>query len=94
MAVQSDIFNALQIAFLKRFGEPQRLALPADETVYISLRPNGQRIRAVSGCAWITCNGKDILLERGQETRLPRRGDVVLISTIGATTSTVEISHP
>lgn len=93
MAVQSDIFSVLHNLFLKRFSQPQRFALSADETTHLSIRPTGQRIRTVSGCAWITCNGKDILLEPGQQTRLPHRGDVVLISTLGSTVSTVEISR-
>ena len=93
MAVQSVIFSALQTTFLKRFGQAQRVTLSADETIHISLRPTGQRIRALSGCAWVTCNGRDILLEPGQEIRLPRRGDVALISTIGQVTTIIEFSR-
>lgn len=41
-----------------------------------------QTVRVVSGCAWITLDGEDILLEPGQQASLGC-GDDALISALG-----------
>jgi len=72
---------------------PKRHMLPADPAAYMSLTPKGQIIRVLSGYAWVTCHGLDILLKPGQELRLPRKGDAVVISAVGSATLIFEISH-
>lgn len=72
--IRVDVFRMVEVAFLKRRGEPQIFTLPAGSATHLAVRPAGQRNRILSGCAWITWNGKDILLETGQQTQLPRWG--------------------
>jgi len=91
MAVRLDIFRVLQVPFLKRATEPMRVTLATDPAKYMSMRPTGQIIQILSGHAWITCNGKDILLDAGQQSRLPIGGDAVIISAIGPAGVTFEI---
>jgi len=57
----------------------------------MTLRPSGQVIRVAAGRAWITCHGLDIVLQPGQQTRLPARGEVVNISRIGSAALTFEV---
>ena len=83
MAARLGIFSILQGSILKRTTKPMRVTLVKDPAKCMSMCPTGQIIQILSGQAWITCNGKDILLEPGQQTRLPLRGDAIIISAIG-----------
>jgi hypothetical protein len=58
-----------------------RIVLLAGETLRI---PGTQTsIRALSGTAWITREGKDILLSSGEQKDLPAARDCTVISAIG-----------
>lgn len=94
MATRQGILSALQGAFMKRAPEPRQIVLAAKADTIVCIRPQGQRIRIVSGHAWITSTGKDILLEAGQQALLPRTGDAVIISGVGAAPLIFEVIHP
>ena len=91
MAIRSGNFNALQKTFLKQSLKAIRFKLPMSERRYMSIRQNGQHIRILSGDAWIICNGKDILLEAGQEMQLPRDRRETIISAIDTPIVSFEI---
>ena len=86
MAHQLGIFSALY-----RPVSPLRITFAPGPMACMSLRPAGQTIRIASGRAWITCNSVDIVLDSGQQTRLPMSGDAVNISAIGPAALTFEI---
>jgi len=58
-----------------------RLVLLPGETLRIPGAP--ARIRALSGTAWITRDGHDMLLAAGEARELPASRDCAVISAIG-----------
>jgi hypothetical protein len=93
MTTQLGILSVLRLSFLKRSLEPRQFTLPTDKASYMAIRPTGQLIRVLSGRAWITFDGDDILLEPGKQMLLPRNRFAAIISTIGSETLTFEISR-
>ena len=93
MAIRSGIFYALQETLLKQSLKATCFKLPTHEATYMCIRPNGQIVQVLSGNAWITCNGEDILLEAGQETQLPHDQSEAIISAIGSASVTFEITQ-
>lgn len=50
-----------------------------------------QRIQIVSGCAWLTLAGQDIILPRGEKISVDPAKDFALISALGQTPLIFEI---
>lgn len=55
------------------------------------LHPIPAAIVVIEGCAWVSWNGEDILLNRGEGLQFSRHGDDPLISAVGATALTFEM---
>ncbi len=92
MTARLGILSGLPVSFQKRSLRPRQFTLPADHVTHLSICPTGQSIRILTGCAWITCHGTDILLEAGQQLLLPGNSDAAVISAIGSATVTLEIT--
>jgi hypothetical protein len=66
-----------------------RLVLLKDEVLAI---PEGYRsLRVRSGQAWVTVDGSDLMLRRGQEAGLERGAHKAVVSTLGALPAVVEL---
>lgn len=67
-----------------------RLLLRSGETCRIGR--GFRRVRVLSGSAWITCNGQDILVPSGECGKLPEpRRDWPVMSSIGGEPLAVEL---
>jgi hypothetical protein len=51
-----------------------------------------QGLRVRSGRAWVTLNGRDLVLKRGEELALEMRHDAVIVSALGHVPLIVELS--
>lgn len=51
-------------------------------------------VRVVSGEAWVTANGEDFVLQRGQEATLPAGAHEALITALGSHPLTYEMCWP
>jgi hypothetical protein len=73
-------------------GASTQLTLVGSETYRLSERR--QTIRVLSGTAWITIEGKDVILGRGQQMALNvRRGDFSVLSGIQRSSLVVELKE-
>jgi hypothetical protein len=52
---------------------------------------NGRALRAVSGKAWVTHGGRDIILTGGQRAMLAANGDFALVSPLGRQPLVLEV---
>ena len=68
-------------AFSRKSAAGAQLALELDEVHRLNPVPPG--IRVLSGVAWITRRGEDIVLDQGQEIRFSPRRDDPVISAVG-----------
>ena len=72
---------------VKTSAVPSKLRQP--QGIYLkrgnvhSIRRESQVVRVLSGCAWITFDGQDVFLKRGEKTCLPPGEDTALISAMG-----------
>jgi hypothetical protein len=70
--------------------EPQvRLMLLQGEVQRVKSNYRGLRVR--SGQAWVTVNGRDLVLKRCEELALNMRHDAPVISALGRTPLVVEL---
>jgi HSP20 family molecular chaperone IbpA len=71
-------------------GTSTKLTLVGNETYRLGVKR--QTIRVLSGTAWITIDGKDVILSRGQQMALNvRRGDFSVLSGIHGASLEVEL---
>jgi hypothetical protein len=56
------------------------------------LSPSDQAVRVVSGRAWLTHAGEDIVLTRGEQATFPRQTDSVVITAVGKRPLVLEIA--
>jgi hypothetical protein len=68
-----------------------QLALEPGEVHLLNPVPPGVRI--LSGTAWMTWKGEDIVLDQGQQIRFSSGGDKPMISPVGSQTLVVEMLH-
>ncbi len=57
-----------------------RLALAPGEVLRMDRAR--RHVRVLSGTAWITCSGRDVIVETNQEVELPKRGRCALVSAL------------
>ncbi len=83
------LFQGVERASAETAPSTLRLVLLPGETLRL---PGAQvRIRALSGTAWITRQGKDILLTAGEARELPAARDCTVISAIGTEARSFEV---
>lgn len=70
---------------------PLRLTLLPEEQLRLPPRP--QRLRVLSGTAWLSYAGKDHILEGGASFRLPPRRRDAILSATGAGELRLEIAE-
>jgi hypothetical protein len=68
-----------QVRVLLLSGEIQRV------------EPNYRGLRVRSGRAWITVDGRDVVLKRGEEIALELRHDAAVVSALGHTPLVIEL---
>lgn len=66
-----------------------RVVLMGRETYRVTPGHRGVRVR--SGRAWITLNGRDHVLKRGEKIALQAKGDFALVSSAGCTPVVIEL---
>jgi hypothetical protein len=66
-----------------------RLTLLKGEVLRLKPLPAG--ICVIAGCAWVTWNGRDILLNHGEGTQFTHGGDDPMVSVVGGTCVTIEM---
>ncbi len=66
-----------------------RVMLMGRETYRVTADQRGLRVR--SGRAWITLNGRDVVLKRGEEIALPAKRDSVVVSAAGRAPVVIEL---
>jgi hypothetical protein len=66
-----------------------RMVLMGRETYRVTQSHRGLRVR--SGRAWITLNGRDHVLKRGEEIALQTKGDYAVVSSAGRTPVVIEL---
>lgn len=75
------------VAFTKLFHEPinplttAQLTLKKNEVVRVPLA--AQKVQILSGTAWITVAGEDIILQAGEKAALPSQQDFAVLSALG-----------
>jgi hypothetical protein len=88
-----DVMKAMESMFSSRniAASPvlMRLMLCAGE-VY-RLPQAGEQLRVVSGQAWLTAQGRDVVLSAGDEVILPASVEAALISPIDHTALVLEV---
>ncbi len=78
MSVQAS--NAgIQVRVMLLRGEVQRVA------------SNYRGLRVRSGRAWVTLNGRDLVLKRGEEVALETRHDAAVVSSLGHAPLVIEL---
>jgi hypothetical protein len=83
------LFQGVERANAATAPSPLRLVLLPGETLRL---PGAQAsFRALSGTAWITRDGKDILLTSGEQRELPAARDHTVISAIGTEALLLEV---
>jgi hypothetical protein len=55
------------------------------------VKPDYRGLRVRSGRAWVTMNGRDLVLKRGEEIALEKRRDAVVVSSLGQVPVVVEL---
>ncbi|MBX3065699.1 MAG: DUF2917 domain-containing protein [Anaerolineae bacterium] len=70
---------------------PIRLMLSQRESISVQLRAGHDLVRVVSGCAWISHEGKDFVLKAGEQEQLYRGRFDTLITALGKRTLVVEL---
>ncbi len=68
---------------------PMRVMLLAGEVQRVESNYRGLRVR--SGRAWVTVNGRDIVLKRGEEIALEMRHEAAVVSALGHAPLVVEL---
>ncbi len=66
-----------------------RVVLLPGEVLRIPRR--ARRLEVAAGAVWITCVGRDLVLERGQGTRLARHVDCAVASALGTRLAVLEL---
>ncbi len=51
----------------------------------------GERVRVISGQAWLTMQGRDVVLQAGEVVTLPASAEAALISPVDHTALVVEV---
>ncbi|HEY9671068.1 MAG TPA: DUF2917 domain-containing protein, partial [Waterburya sp.] len=74
------------LAFNKLFHEPKsliqtQLTLKKNEVIRVPLA--AQKVQVLSGTAWITVAGEDILLQAGEKAALPSQRNFAVLSALG-----------
>ncbi len=70
-------------------GIQMRVMLLAGEVHRVRSNYRGLRIR--SGQAWVTVNGRDLVLKRGEEVALEKRHDAAVVSALGRAPLVIEL---
>ncbi len=70
-------------------GIQMRVMLLTGEVHRVRSNYRGLRIR--SGQAWITVNGRDLVLKRGEEVALEKRHDAAVVSALGYAPLVIEL---
>jgi len=87
---QNGFFRQTLAAFGQRLIEwGTQLTLEAGEARRLNPLPPG--IRILSGRAWLSWKGKDIVLNQGQEYRFQPGGDEPVISSVGRHKIVIEV---
>ena len=68
---------------------PMRVMLLRGEVQRIEANYRGLRVR--SGRAWVTLNGNDLVLKRGQEIVLEAKDDFAVVSALGCVPLVIEL---
>ncbi len=55
------------------------------------VKPNYRGLRIRSGQAWVTVNGYDLVLKRGEEVALEKRHDDAVVSSLGHAPLVIEL---
>ncbi len=55
------------------------------------VRSNYRGLRIRSGQAWVTVNGRDLVLKRGEEVALEKRRDATVVSALGHAPLVIEL---
>lgn len=72
-------------------GSPIRFMLSQRESISVQLRAGHDCVRVISGCAWISHEGKDFVLKAGEQEQLYRGRFDTLITTLGKRTLVIEL---
>lgn len=78
--------------FSRKVAGGARLALEFGEVH--RLNPVPSAIRILSGIAWLTWKGEDIVLNAGQAVAFTQNGYSPVISSVGKHTLVIEMLHP
>ena len=70
-------------------GIEMRVMLLRGEVQRVKSNYRGLRVR--SGRAWVTMNGRDLVLKRGEEVALERRHDAAVVSALGHAPLVIEL---
>ncbi len=68
---------------------PMRMMLLKGEVQRVKSSYRGLRVRA--GQAWVTMNGRDLVLKRGEEMVLDRAQDAAVVSSLGHAPLVIEL---
>lgn len=79
----------VQAASKSRSAPPLRVTLLYEEV--LRLPRSSRRLHVVSGIAWVSAQGKDCLLHRGESFLLPKSGYEAVISATGHETLFFEV---
>jgi hypothetical protein len=70
-------------------GIQMRVVLLKGEVQRVKSNYRGLRVR--SGRAWVTVNGRDLVLKRGEEVALERQRDAAVVSPLGHVPLVIEL---
>ena len=70
-------------------GIQMRVMLLRGEVQRVKSNYRGLRVR--SGRAWVTLNGRDLVLQRGEEVALETRHDAAVVSPLGRAPLVIEL---
>ena len=70
-------------------NRPMRVMLLTGEVQRVESNYRGLRVR--SGQAWVTVNGRDLVLKRCEEMTLEMRQDAVVVSALGHAPLVIEL---
>lgn len=76
--------NAQKLAiWQRRHRRAQEARITLEQSEIHRLRAVPQRISVISGCAWVSWQGQDIILREGEKYLFSRGNDDPIISAVG-----------
>ncbi len=78
-------------AFAVPTEKQERAILLQQDTMLIDVTPDQNLIRIISGCAWISHDGKDIVLRGGEEVTLRPSRVSTMIAVLGRRPLVIEM---